>query len=368
MIEISNLKIILETIGKIKKAFEGLKSSNLFLKEVDIYDLIEKHFSLEPLPKGKIKLKGRLSNYTLNNSFPIYTPAHLKAVKQTKMNEYSIEEKRFVDKFQLELQSKALNVPSISHKPIELSDKSSAKILWLYREDSEGLVFTAIEKKGLVRNKLCEIFGIENKDKPIPILVDLDFPNHFLYKTVEIIGTLYTAPIELFQQFSNETDTFVLDYFSNFFRPFSSQEGVLAIDARRPLGNVKQLGENNIPFKIIYTVQGSIEIPEDFSDKHLTDLIMNECIDAIPDRQGLGAVRSIGDQQNNTYSIVSIGDTYWQRDKNNSGMAAFKEINLTDTSYNQASLSELANNWQVWQKTAHKRVRDKLGLNLKSDH
>lgn len=365
MLELSNLKIILEAIGKIKKAFEGLKSSNLFIKEIDIYDLIEKYFSLEPLPKGRIKLKGRLSNYTLNNNFPIYTPAHLKAIKQISQKEFSVEHKRFLDKVQLELQSKALNVPAISHRPIELPDKTNAKILWLYQEDSEGLVFNAIEKKGLVRNNLCEIFGIESKDKPLPILVNLDFPNHYLYKTVEIIGTIFTASIDLFQQFTTETDTFVLDYFSNCFRPLSSQDGILAIDARNATGTIRQLDENKNPFRIIYTVQGSIEMPENFTDKHSIDLLMNECIDAIPDRQGLGAIRSIGDQQNNSYSIVSIGDTYWQRDKSNSGIAAFKEINLTDVSYNQASLTELANNWQVWQKTARKRIREKFGVEPK---
>jgi hypothetical protein len=157
----------------------------------------------------------------------------------------------------------------------------------------------------------------------------------------------------------------VLDYFSNCFRPFSSQDGILAIDARTPLGNIKPVDNSKRPFKIIYTVQGSIEMPENFSDKHSIDLLMNECIDAIPDRQGLGAIRSIGDQSNNSYSIVSIGDTYWQRDKNNSGMAAFKEIDLTDISYNQASLTELANNWQVWQKTARQRIRDKFRVEPK---
>ncbi len=229
----------------------------------------------------------------------------------------------------------------------------------------KGLVFNPIEKKGLVRNNICEIFGIQNKDKPIPILTSLDFPNHLLYKTVKIIGSVYTSPIELFQQFSSETDSFFLDYFSNCFRPFSNQDGILAIDARPPKGKIDKLQDNLIPFKIIYTVQGSIELPEEFHEKSKSDLIMNECIDSIPDRQGLGPIRSIGDQHNNTYSIVSLGDTFWQRDKNNSGMAGFKELDLSDHSYNQAKLSELASNWQVWQKTARKRIREKFGVEAK---
>jgi hypothetical protein len=370
MLELSSLKTILETAGKIKKAFESLKSSDLFLKEVDIYDIIEKYFSLEPLPKGKIKLKGRLSNYTLNNSFPVYTPLHFKAKNQSKQREYSINNERFIDKFELNLTTEGLSIPSINYNPITLPDKSFAKILWLYTENSEGLVFNPIkkigsEKIGLDRNNLCNGFGIENKDKPIPILVDLNFPNYNLYKTIEITGNIFTASIELFHQFSSQPDTFILDYFSNFFRPFSSQDGVLAIDARSPLGGLKLVDDNKKPFKIIYTVQGSIEMPENFSDIHATNQIINECIDAIPDRQGLGQVAGIADKQNKSVSIVSIGDTYWQSGENRSVIAAFKEINLTDVTYNQASLTDLVHNWQVWQKTARKRIRDKFGVEPK---
>ncbi|MGI4727803.1 MAG: hypothetical protein ACRYGB_04450 [Janthinobacterium lividum] len=366
MIELSTLKTAFETVGKIKKAFESLKSSNLFLKEVDIYDLIEKHFSFEPLPKGKIKLKGRLSNYTLNSSFPIYTPGHFKGMKQDKQKLFDIKHNRFLDQFELTLQTTLLNIPSITYRPIELPDKSSAKILWLYREDLEGLVYEPTKSRELNQTGLCDIFGIENKDKPIPILVDLDFPNHFLYKTLEIIGTVFTASIQLFENFSNQTDSFVLDYYSNFFRPFSSQDGILAIDARRPSGNFRQLEDKKNPFKIIYTVQGLIEMPEKFNDTREANQIMNECIDAIPDRQGLGEINSIGTKQDDiSISIVSIGNTYWQRHPTEFTIAAFKEINLTDVSYNQASLTELTNNWQVWQKTARKRIRDNFGVEPK---
>ena len=352
---LSQLKTVFETFSKIKTAFEGLKSSNLLTKQQNLFDLVEKYFSLEPLPKGKIKLVGRLSNYTLNNNFPMYTPAHLKGIKQTQEQ----------GKGQLELQVQALNIPAIAHNTVELSDKTKAKILWLYEDASEGLVFKTKEKQGLARNNLCEIFGIENKDKPIPILVDNDFSNQFLYKSVQIIGTLSTASIELFKQFSSETDTFILNYFSNCFRPFSNQDGILAIDARKPNGNVKILSENSKPFKIIYTIQGSIELPKDFTDNHNGDLIMNECIDSIPDRQGLAPIRSIGDQVNNTYSIVSIGDTVWQRDKTNSGIAAFKELDVNNYSYSQADLVELANNWQVWQRVARQNIRQKFDIEPK---
>jgi len=341
--ELSNLKIILDLIGRLKKAFEGLTSSNLFLKETDIYDLIEKYFSLQPLPKGKIKVIGRLSNYTLSNNFPMYTPAHLTTLAQTRSR--------------LDLRVKALNIPSISYNPIELVDKSTAKILWLYPEESEGLVYNAKDKVGLVRDNICEIFGIENKDKPILILVDSDLPNCYFYKTVEIIGKVYTSPLELYNQFSTQMDAFVLNYFSNVFRPFSSQDGVLAIDARNPIGSTRILGSNSRPFKIIYTVQGAVELPYNCGKNLSEEEVLVECLDAIPDRQGLVPIRNIGDQLNNTYSIVTMGDTFWQRDKNNSGMAAFKEINLTDISYNQARLTELANNWQVWQKTARCNFR-----------
>ncbi len=138
---LTNLKTVLDTIEKIKKAFESLRYSNLFIQETDIYDLVEKHFALDPLPKGKIQLTGRLSNYTLNNSFPIYTPAHLQAIDEYDINEYSIEEKKQVKKTRLQLKVKALNVPSISYNPIYLADNSLAKILWLYPEYSEGLSF-----------------------------------------------------------------------------------------------------------------------------------------------------------------------------------------------------------------------------------
>jgi hypothetical protein len=366
MIEhLASLKTILETAGKFKKAFENLRSSSIFLNETDLFDLIEKYFSLEPLPKGKIKLTGRISNYTLNNSFPIYTPAHLKGIKQSSVNKFIQEEKEFKNVYQIDLKAKALNVPSITYKPISLTDGSKAKILWLYPANSEGLVFNPVENQGLVRDNLCQIFGIENKDKPIPILVNLDFPNYYLYKTVTITGLIYSSPIELFNQFSLETDSFILDYFSNCFRPLSSQDGVLAIDARTPLGRIEKIHDNKNPFKIIYTVQGSIELPDQFYEAQKIDLIMNECIDAIPDRQGLGSVRSFGDSLNVSDSIVSIGETLWQKDKKDSGIAAFKEIDLNDHSYNQANLTELANNWQVWQKTARERIRKRFGIEPK---
>jgi hypothetical protein len=365
MVSLESVKTFIKTADIIRKAFENLKDSRLFAKKIGVSDLVEKYFALDSLPEGRLIVQGRLSNYTLSNHIPIYTPAHLKAVREVKSQEFSIEQGRFVDKISLELRAKGLSVPSISHKAVEMKDRSHAKILWLYPETCNGLVFEAAANKGLIRNDLCDVFKIGPNEKPIPILVDTGLTNIILHKTVEITGIPTVAPIEFFEQFANGTDNFVLDYFSNCFRPLSTREGVFAIDARKPAGRIRLMREEGGPFKIIYTVQGLIEIPDISLGDRLSEEIMTECIDAIPDRQGLGPARFFGDESNESFSIASIGNTVWQKPGDNSGIAAFTEIDLLDAAYSQASLTELVNNWQVWQKNARQRIRTKFGFEPK---
>src|SRR5258708_14492056 len=114
-------------------------------------------------------------------------------------------------------------------------DKSMANVLWLYPENTEGIIFNMTGKKSLNDN-LSTLFDIKLENKPIPILVDKNLANQFLFKKVKITGIISTSPLQYFTQFSSDANSFFLDYYSICFRPLSSQDGVLAIDALSPNG------------------------------------------------------------------------------------------------------------------------------------
>ncbi len=356
---------IFDTFLKLKKSLESLKISNLFIKDTDLYNLIEKYFALEPLPNSRIKLTGKLSNYTITNNLPVYYPSHFNIVSETKKPEYNPLSRKIQNKIELHAQSNALSIPSIVHNSIEMADKSIAKILWLFPEQTTGLVFRAGREKPVSDENLSDLFNIQLEHKPIPVLVDKNFPNHYLYKVVRITGIISTSPLEYFKDFSSNSNPFLLDYYSNCFRPLSEQEGVLAIDARTPNGKFEILSDNKDPFNVIYTVQGLIEIPEAQIGKIRNDSLVTACVDAIPDRQGMGNLKSFGFQGKEINSIISIGDIKWQDCFNDLSIAAFKEVNVNDPAYSQANLSQLAHNWQAWQKAARKAVRDNFNFEPK---
>ena len=45
----------------------------------------------------------------------------------------------------------------------------------------------------------------------------------------------------------------------NYFRPFSNNEAILAIDLRTPHGKIDNLERNAQPFNLIYSVQGIVD-------------------------------------------------------------------------------------------------------------
>lgn len=363
--EAINIGRFLDIVLKLKKAFGGLKSSRLLLKETDLFDLVEKYFSLEPLPQGRVILKGLLSNYSLSNNLPVYSPHHFKSVKENKTPFFNEAEKRIEDRLELNLEMAALSVPSIVHNPIELDDKSVAKILWLYPEDIKGLVCDAEENVPLASESLTEIFRIKLENKPIPILVDKNLSNQFLYKRVKITGIVTTAAIEYFEQLKTNCDPFILDYYSNCFRPLSAQDGILAIDARKQTGRIDILSNERNEFKVLYTVQGLISVPDNKIDSIDKDILMRDCIDVIPYRQGMGPLRSFGYSGETIHSIISLGKVKWQQRNSDLSISAFKEVNVNSPSYGQADLSELTHNWQAWQKAALAMIRRRYNFEAK---
>ena len=208
-VDISVITSVLNLFLKIKDAFLALKKSNLFLKETELYDLIEKYFSLEQLPKGEIILVGKLSNFTLTNNFPVYSPARTVETGQNIVKQqFNKQTGKFEDAVQIRTKMSALNVPSICHNNILLEDGSSAKILWLYNEQNNGLILDQIGNK-LDANNILSLYEIKVTDRPIPVLVDVNFPSHqFLYRKVKIKGRVVTASATNFEILSDSSKSF----------------------------------------------------------------------------------------------------------------------------------------------------------------
>ncbi len=206
---------------------------------------------------------------------------------------------------------------------------------------------------------------IENHDKPIPILIDIDLPiEDFLYRVVKITGTLVTAPLYHFEELSASLNPFFLNYYSSCIRPFSNVEGVLAIDIRKPNGKIHKIDTKKSSFKIIYSIQALINIPETaVSDKKI---ILATCIDGIPDRQGIPReIKSITDSSSEKINtILTIGEISWQYSENLNSIAAFIEVDASDSYDFQTKITKLAHHWSIFQNKAEEFVKAKFGITI----
>ncbi|HTB52671.1 MAG TPA: hypothetical protein VK718_07840 [Ferruginibacter sp.] len=357
----SSILDYIKVISAIKKGIKALKESNVFAKDISVQNIIESYFTCEELPKGKIAVIGKLSNYALNADFPIYAPRDFKVqgggITTKIVNGQPTP--------QLEMVSSALNVPSSTFNDIILEDNSKAKILWLFPQETEGLIFPRpVDKIGLDINNLGNIFPISDTQKPILVLADCDFDyTQFTYRTIKIVGKITTAPISSFQNILNNTSAFTRSFYNNCFRQFTESTGLLAIDIRKPTGRITILEENRSPFSITYTVQGMIN-----SNKELSDEVKAKCSLAIPDRQNLPEhIAFIGDQTTKVYSVITINDISWQYLAGSQSYAAFININMSDTADVNAKFAKLSHHWNIWQKKAPEfilhRFDEQIGTN-----
>jgi hypothetical protein len=356
--EISAVKTFLEVMSKIRGAYVSLKATSS--KKVDLQDSIEKYFAFEGLPNNKIRLVGKLSNYTITTNFPVYTPRGLNSAR--------VENIGVGQKGRIEFRTMALNVPAIVHNPIMLEDNSKAKIFWLYPPENTGLVFPtkAVDRKNpLAFNNLSNLFAINSYDRPIPVLADSNIAiDEFLYTTVELTGNFVTAPLKHFEELSKSLNPFFLNYYSNCIRPFSNVDGVLAIDIRNPNGKIEKIDNKRKSFKIIYSIQSLISIPENANVSNA--LILAACIDGIPDRQGIPReIKSITDgslEKINT--IITIGEISWQYSENLNSIAAFIEIDVSDSYDSQTKVAKLTHHWSSFQKKAMEIVSNNYGITI----
>jgi hypothetical protein len=366
-VDISAITSFLNLFLKIKDAFLSLKKSNLFLKETDMSDLIEKYFSLEQLPKGDVILTGKLSNFTLTNNFPVYSPVKTVETGQKIVNQqFNRKTGKFQDAIQISTKMKALNIPSICHNNISLDDGSSAKILWLYNEQNNGLILDQIGNK-LDANNILSLYDVKTTDRPIPVLVDVNFPSHqFLYRKVKIKGRVVTASSTHFEILSNSLNPFLINYMGNYFRPFSGNEAILAIDSRTPNGKIDNLEKNAQPFNLIYSVQGIVDVGNIVEGKSAKDLLIRSCIECIPDRQGmLKEVSSFGYQGHPVHTILSMGDIDWQYIHEPLTFAAYIEIDASNVYDYQSKIAKLSHHYQIWQKQTRALIRKRFNLEPK---
>jgi len=365
--DISVISAVLNIFLKLKDAFLALKKSNLFLKETDIHDLIERFFSLEQLPKGDVILVGKLSNFTLTNNFPVYSPVRsVETGQKIKRQVFNKKAGKFQDAIEVSTKMAALNIPAIAHNNIQLEDGSYAKILWLYNEQNTGLL---LDQKGnkLDANDILKLYDVKNTDRPIPVLVDINFPTHqFLYRKVRIKGRIVTANTIHFENLSNSLNPFLINYMGNYFRPFSGNEGMLAIDLRSPHGTIERLEDNAESFKIIYSVQGIVDVGKAIDEKSAKDFLVRTSLESIPDRQGLEkGVTSFGHQAHPVYTILSIGDINWQFIHEPLTLAAFIEIDVSDAYDSQSKIAKLSHHYQVWQKQCRSLIRKRFYIEPK---
>jgi len=267
----SLLRSILDIYLKLKNAFVSLSDKGVFLKETSISNIVEDYFSFEQLPKGDIKLIGKLSNFTLTSNYPAYTPfAANPSFRILPEKKYNPQKGRFETITEMKSDLELLHLPAISHNNIVLDNcKKAAKILWLYNEECKGLLLDKGDEYIVGRNtqNISKAFALKQSDRPIPVLVDVDYPmSQYLYRRVKIKGRVVTADLKYFEDLVGNLDSFLTDYMGNYFRPFANQ-GVLAIDLRKPNGSIELLEKEKNPFLIKYTVQGTVEVSEEYSIK-----------------------------------------------------------------------------------------------------
>jgi hypothetical protein len=347
------VKEALESLLKLKNAFTSLRASNYFARELSISTIVESFFAFEPLPQHKVKIVGKISPYVMNTRFPIYVPRDVKDVSVgPELVQY---EGKNVAGGALKFTTHALGVPAINFNPIRLQDGYNARLLWLYPQAAKGLNFPFQTGKFDINN-LSYVFNVRMEDKPIPILLDPEIPvEPFLYKTVTVIGKIITTPVEHFEILSRSADPFTLNFYSNCIRPFSGNEGILAIDGRRPEGKIDRKDSKPAPFEIVYTVQALIDLPSDDDTSMKMSEILGACVDGIPDRQGLPLqIKTIKDGTSHVGSIITIGDISWQYSEQNRCFGAFTVLDAADPVGFQTGLTKLAAHWNTWQKISRR--------------
>lgn len=354
VVSVSQILNYLKAISSIKNGIHTLSESDFFARDISVQNIIENYFTCEELPTKKISVIGKLSNYALNADFPIYTPRDMKVEGNGVVN-------KIVDgqlRPQLGFKTQALNVPASTFNNITLDDGSKAKVLWLFPQETHGLRFDLTkEKVGLDVNQLDHLFTINDNQKPILILADIDWDfTHYTFRTVKLIGKITTAPLSSFENISNNTSLFTRNFYINCFRQFTESTGLLGIDIRKPNGNVKILDKKKSPFHITYTVQGMINC-----NNALSDEFKSKCALGIPDRQGLPEqITFIGDQTTEIQSILTINDISWQYLQNSQSYGAFIGINLADPVDVSSKFAKLSHHWNLWQKKAPEIISNRF--------
>ncbi len=362
-----SIKDVFETLSKFRKAFNALKSSDFFVKEISVDEIVESFYSYERLPKNKIKLTGKLSPYIPNNHFPTYTPLDTKDVSIEKVGEPRIDGTgRKVQEHKINICTTSLNVPALTLNPIQLNDGSNARILWLYPPESKGLIFPNQKGNKLVPDNLANLFPLSSADKPIPVLVDVDFlVEQYLYRNATIIGKVITAPKEHFEAISQTVNPFLLNFFSNCIRPFGNQDGILAFDIRKPDGKIEIIDHQKSDFKLLYTVQGMVNLPDNAYENLSTEVLLSKYVDFIPDRQGISPMVKtfLDSKESGMGSIITIGDISWQYSSLNKCFGAYITLNAANPVDYQTQLTKLGHHWQLWQKLSCDYIASKYKIN-----
>ncbi|WP_162051495.1 hypothetical protein [Pontibacter pamirensis] len=363
--EIKAIGAIFNIFSKLKDGFTQLKKSNLLLNETSIHSIVENYFGFQQLPNSNIKLHGKLSWYSTNTNFLVYSPFNTKGTTEQDVST-TIKgiNKRFTGS-QLTFTSHRLSVPSLKLNEIKLTDDSSARIIWLYPQSSGGLILETISNPKEDMSAPLTVFKVDENHRPIPCLVDPHTNiDNVTNKTVEVIGKIITAPLSVVNTLMETLDPFMINMYSNFYRPFSANEGMLAIDLRTPDSKIKIIEEKAQSFNIAYTVQAKIEFQDSSGD--LRDEINNIAINSIPDRQGMGDnVSSIGVKEHPVNSIVTIGDISWQGNPILSAYAMTTELETHDARLYQEKMTKMAYSWQVWQKKTRNDIKRKTGQDIK---
>ncbi|MBX2915546.1 MAG: hypothetical protein KF856_09795 [Cyclobacteriaceae bacterium] len=366
VVDIKTLNAVLGIFSKLREGFIYLKGTNLFLKDTSISDIVERYFGFEQLPNSKIKFNGRLSWYAYNTNFLAYSPFITRGTKEQQKLIPVINPNtgKPMAKFSLNTTFQRLSVPSIKLNEIQLSDGTFAKIVWLYPETTKGLILEPLKGGQEDLSNPLTVFKLSENDRPIPCLVASQKNiNDHLNRSVEIIGKITTAPLSIMEKLLSSLDPFMTNVYGNFYRPFSTNEGILAIDLRGNEDSIVNKEEKTLPFQISYTVQGKIEFHD--SSKDLRQQVNNIANDSIPDRQGMGKLSQFGIGDHPVKSLLTIGDITWQVNDSISCYAMSLEVETGDIRLFQEKITKMANNWQGWQKKTRNDIKRKTGHDVK---
>lgn len=345
----------LSLIGYLRQAFSLCSRSGRTIE--DHNRIVEAFFGGEASGEtGRINVSGKLSPFFISVSNRAYTPFVMGAAAERLKAQFPASGNRVLNQVEVSAKGIRLHPPARRLPTITMTDGTTADLLWLYPSSCNGLVVPETNSQAHydgTTTGLNEVFLLDERHCPIPVLVKPETSvGSWLHRQVTLQADVAQIPQTQASALFERLTPFDRHILSLCYRPSQVETGMLVLDTRgieRPLRNSEAEASS---FPIVATMQGMVfgVTPDN------RDPVFIEVADAVPDRVGMGPLRSITFTDGHA-PLLSSGTIRWVLSQDVTKVGLFDILDLGDKESQAASVARMSSHWVAWQKHASNRLR-----------